>query len=205
MNLSKNQIIMLAIGGVALVAAIALIAAAVLFVYSLGMLTDLYDSLYPMMRNPDNLEETDVPGSIIYYDMQSFNHQLLISALVLIVLAAFLFVTNTSSRRKYYIGNYTMTAVNVIAEIGVAVWAHLQVNAFRTQFITTVDFEALEMWSEIWETPAMTAGSTFWFDIHYLACGLLIAAAVLLIVNAIWKRRLMQSERSLLAGKAVSA
>ena len=52
----------------------ALIAAAVLFVYSLGMLTDLYDSLYPMMRNPDNLEETDVPGSIIYYDMQSFNH-----------------------------------------------------------------------------------------------------------------------------------
>ena len=42
----------------------ALIAAAVLFIYSLGMLTDLYDSLYPMMRNPDNLEETDVPGTI---------------------------------------------------------------------------------------------------------------------------------------------
>ena len=183
----------------------ALIAAAVLFVYSLGMLTDLFDSLYPMMRNPDNLEETDVPGSIIYYDMQGFNHQLLIASIVLILLAACLFVSNTSSRRKYYIGNYTVTAVNVIAEIGVAVWAHLQVSAFRTQFVTTVDFEALDMWSQIWETPALTAESTFWFDIHYLACALLVTAAVLLTVNIIWKRRLMQSEKALLGGKAVSA
>ena len=183
----------------------ALIAAAVVFIYSLGMLTDLYDSLYPMMRNPDNLEETDVPGSIIYYDMQPFNHQLLIASLALILLAAGLFVTNTASRRKYYIGNYCATLLNVAAEIGVAVWAHLQISAFRTQFVTTLDFDALEMWSSIWETPNLTAQSTFWFDIHYLVSGLLLAAAVLLIVNVIWKRRLMRGEQALLAGKAVSA
>jgi hypothetical protein len=182
----------------------ALIAAVVMFIYSLGMLTDLYDSLYPMMRNPDNLEETDVPGSIIYYDMQGFNHQLLIASIALILLAACLFISNTSSRRKYYIGNYSATAVNVIAEIGVAVWAHLQVSAFRQQFITTVDFESLDMWSQIWETPAMTAESTFWFDIHYLACALLVIAAALLTMNVIWKRKLMKSEKALLDGKAVS-
>ena len=182
----------------------ALIAAVVMFIYSLGMLTDLYDSLYPMMRNPDNLEETDVPGSIIYYDMQGFNHQLLIASIALILLAACLFISNTSSRRKYYIGNYSATAVNVIAEIGVAVWAHLQVSAFRQQFITTVDFESLDMWSQIWETPAMTAESTFWFDIHYLACALLVLAAALLTMNVIWKRKLMKSEKALLDGKAVS-
>lgn len=182
----------------------ALIAAAVMFIYSLGMLTDLYDSLYPMMRNPDNLEETDVPGSIIYYDMQGFNHQLLIASIALILLAACLFISNTSSRRKYYIGNYSATAVNVIAEIGVAVWAHLQVSAFRQQFITTVDFESLDMWSQIWETPVMTAESTFWFDIHYLACALLVIAAALLTMNVIWKRKLMKSEKALLDGKAVS-
>ena len=182
----------------------ALIAAVVMFIYSLGMLTDLYDSLYPMMRNPDNLEETDVPGSIIYYDMQGFNHQLLIASIALILLAVCLFISNTSSRRKYYIGNYSATAVNVIAEIGVAVWAHLQVSAFRQQFITTVDFESLDMWSQIWETPAMTAESTFWFDIHYLACALLVIAAALLTMNVIWKRKLMKSEKALLDGKAVS-
>ena len=183
----------------------ALIAAAVVFVYSLGMLTDLYDSLYPMMRNPDNLEETDVPGSIIYYDMQPFNHQLLLSSIGLILLAAFLFVTNTSSRRKYYVGNYVATGLNVAAEIGVAVWSHLQIEAFKTQFVTTVDFESLEMWSSIWETPSLTASSTLWFDLHYVHIALLLIAAVLLIVNVIWKRRLMKGEKTLLAGKAVSA
>ncbi len=183
----------------------ALIAAACVFIYSLGMLTDLYDSLYPMMRNPDNLEETDVPGSIIYYDMQPFNHQLVISAIALILLAALLFVTSTSSRRKYYVGNYAATCLNVVAEIGVTIWAHLQISSFKSQFIETVDFDALEMWSGIWETPALTKNSTFWFDIHYLVFALVLIAAVLLIVNVIWKRRLMQGEKALLAGKAVSA
>ncbi len=183
----------------------ALIAAACVFIYSLGMLTDLYDSFYPMMRNPDNLEETDVPGSIIYYDMQPFNHQLVISAIALILLAALLFVTSTSSRRKYYVGNYIATCLNVAAEIGVTIWAHLQISSFKSQFINTVDFDALEMWSGIWETPAMTKSSTFWFDIHYLVFALVLIAAVLLIVNVIWKRRLMQGEKALLAGKAVSA
>ena len=183
----------------------ALIAAACVFIYSLGMLTALYERLYPMMRNTDNLEETDVPGSIIYYDMQPFNHQLVISAIALILLAALLFVTSTSSRRKYYVGNYIATCLNVAAEIGVTIWAHLQISSFKSQFINTVDFDALEMWSGIWETPAMTKSSTFWFDIHYLVFALVLIAAVLLIVNVIWKRRLMQGEKALLAGKAVSA
>jgi hypothetical protein len=137
--------------------------------------------------------------------MQPFNHQLVISAIALILLAALLFVTSTSSRRKYYVGNYIATCLNVAAEIGVAIWAHLQISSFKSQFINTVDFDALEMWSGIWETPAMTKSSTLWFDIHYLVFALVLIAAVLLIVNVIWKRRLMQGEKALLAGKAVSA
>jgi len=183
----------------------ALIAAVVVFIYSLGMLTDLYDSLYPMMRNPDDLTETDVPGSIIYYDMQPFNQQLLLMSLGLILLAAFLFVTNTSSRRKYYVANYIATFANVGAQIVAAVYINLRVSAFKTQFVKTLDFEALEMWSGIWDTPNLTPQSTFWFDIHYLVCAFVLVAAALLIVNLIWKKKLMQSERALLEGKAVSA
>ena len=129
----------------------------------------------------------------------------MISAIALILLAALLFVTSTSSRRKYYVGNYVATCLNVVAEIGVTIWAHLQISSFKSQFIKTVDFDALEMWSGIWETPALTKNSTFWFDIHYLVFALVLIAAVLLIVNVIWKRRLMQGEKALLAGKAVSA
>ncbi len=183
----------------------ALIAAAVAFVYSLGLMTDLYDSLYPMMRNPDNLEETDVPGSIIYYDMQPFNQQLLMASIVLVLLAVLLFITGTGSRRKYYIGNYVATGLNVAAQIGVTVWAHGRLAAFKEQFVTTVDFDALEMWSGIWETLNLTKDSTFWFDVHFAVFALVILAAALLTVNVIWKRRLMQAEKALLDGKAVSA
>ena len=38
-----------------------------------------------------------------------------------------------------------------------------------------------------------------------MALALVLLAAVLLIVNVIWKRRLMQGEKALLAGKAVNA
>jgi hypothetical protein len=49
--------------------------------------------------------------------------------------------------------------------------------------------------------------STFWFDIHYVVCILAVATAILLIVNFIWKKRMMRGEKELLAssGKAVSA
>ena len=44
----------------------AVIVSALVFLYSLGIMTDLYDSLYDTMRNPNDLSKTDVPGSIVY-------------------------------------------------------------------------------------------------------------------------------------------
>ena len=45
----------------------------IIFLYALGIMTDLYDTLYSTMRNPADLTQTDVPGSIVYYNMQGFN------------------------------------------------------------------------------------------------------------------------------------
>ncbi len=182
---------------------LAIIAGAVMFVYSLGIMTDLYDMLYSMIPDPEDLDYTYVDGARIYYDMQGFNQQLLSLSLGMILCACVLFLTNTQLRRKYYIGNYFATCLNVVAEIGMAIWCHIQVEAFKTQYLTTVDFETLE--SELSREGTFTT-STFWFDIHYLACGLCLVAAALLIVNVIWKKKMMSGEQSLLrSGKAVSA
>ena len=182
----------------------ALVAGALFFVYSLGILTDLFDTLYSMIPNPNNLDSAKVGGARIYYDMQPFNRTLLRASIGMIVLACLLFVTNTHSRRKYYTGNAIATALNVIAELIMAVWCHIQVSAFREQYLTTVDFTQLEKRLSRYGTYT---DSTFWFDIHYLVCILAAAAAVLLIVNFIWKKRMMRGEKELLAspGKAVSA
>ncbi len=187
-----------------IVCLISLVAGALVFIYSLGLLTDLFDTLYSMIPNPNNLDSAKVEGARIYYDMQPFNRTLLRCSIGMILLSCVLFLTNTHSRRKYYIGNAVATAVNVVAECAMAVWCHLQVSAFKTQYLTTVDFAELE--KRLARRGTYT-DSTFWFDIHYVVCGVAILAAVLLIVNFVWKKKMMADEQKLLrsSGKAVSA
>ena len=182
----------------------ALIVGALFFVYSLGLLTDLYDTMYSMILDPNNLDNSKVEGARIYYDMQPFNHLLLRFSIGLIVLSCVLFLTNTHARRKYYFSNALATCANVIAEIAMAVWCHLQIGIFRNQYLTTVDFAELE---KRLSRRGTYTDSTFWFDVHYLLCALAVVAAVLLIVNLIWKKKLMQGEQELLrsSGKAVKA
>ena len=181
-----------------------ILVAALSFVYSLGIITDIYDSLYSTMMNPNDLTQTFVPGSIIYYDMQGFNKTFLYLSIGLILAAAFLFVSNTNIRRKYYISNYIATAIYAVATVGVAVWSHLQIAAFKIQYLTTVDFEALKAFSELWGKPYIE--STFWFDLHFLVGGIAIASAVVLVYNAIWKTQMMRAEAALLeGGKEVAA
>ncbi len=183
---------------------LALVAGVVSFVYSLGLVTDLYDSLYTTMRNPKNLTKTTVPGSIIFYDMQDFNKLLLYLSIGLILLGALLFLTQTHHRRKYYVGNIVATGLYAAVAVGVSVWMHGQIAAFKTQFLTTLDFEALAKHAKVWKS--LYTESTFWFDVHWLVLALLVGAAVLLCGNLVWKFMLMRAEERLLKnGKEVAA
>ena len=174
---------------------LAIFSSALVFIYSLGLMTDLYDSLYGTMTDPSDLSKTSVPGSIIYYDMQGFNNTFMKAGLGLILLSCLLFLTNTHSRRKYYIGNYVSTALQVIANVAVSIWAHGQLIAYRAQFLE-IDFEALAKHAKRWKT--LYTESTFWFDAHYAVFGVLLVVTVLLVGNAIWKYSLMKQERSLI-------
>ena len=174
---------------------LAIFSSALVFIYSLGLMTDLYDSLYGTMTDPSDLSKTSVPGSIIYYDMQGFNNTFMKAGLGLILLSCLLFITNTHSRRKYYIGNYVSTALQVIANVAVAVWAHGELIAYRAQFLG-IDFEALAKHAKRWKT--LYTESTFWFDVHYAVFGVLLVVTVLLAANAVWKYSLMKQERALI-------
>ena len=177
----------------------AIVAAAVCFMYSLGIITDIYDSLYATMMNPNDLTQTSVPGSIIYYDMQPFNKTYLYYSIGLILLSCLLFLTNTNSRRKYYIGNYVATALYALASLALVVWSHVQISAFKVQYLTTVDFEALQSFSQMWNTTYTT--STFWLDVHYVVAVISVLAVVALVVNCVWKIQLMRGENELLAAR----
>lgn len=180
----------------------ALIASAILFLYSLGIMTDLYDSLYSTMRNPNDISQTSVPGSQIYYYMQGFNQTLLMCGIGMILLAVLLFVTNTHVRRRYYIGNFVSTGLFAAASIGVSVYGHIYINFYKAWYLANLDFEALKEFSELWGT--LYTESTFWFDAHYFVFGLLLAVSILLVVNAVWKVKLMKEEARLIGKEAAA-
>lgn len=176
-----------------------LAASALVFLYSLGIVTDLYDSLYYTMRNPDDFYDTKVAGSIIYYDIQGFNKNLVKAALLSVLASCFLFITNTHIRRRYYVSNYVIIGIQTALSAAMGIWAVMNIAAYKTQFLTTVDFEALKEQSERFPAFIKYTESTFCFDIGFVVMGLSMLFAALMLINLIWKIRLMKAEKNLLA------
>ena len=176
-----------------------LAASAILFIYSLGLVTDLYDALYGTMRDPNNIYDmnfTKVEGAWIFYEIQPFNKALTTVSIILLVCSLLPYITNTHSRRKYYIANYIAVGISSVANVAAAIWCTINVVKYRNQFLTTVDFEGLKEYSEKWNT--LYTESTFWFEIGFLACTLLIIVTALNIYNLIWKTKLMKEEKQLI-------
>lgn len=181
-----------------LVCFILLAASALVFIYSLGLVTDLYDAFYSTIRNPNKIYDAKVDGAWIFYEIQPFNSMLTVVSLVLIGCSLLAFITNTHSRRKYYLANYITVGISTVANVAASIWIAINVAKYRTQFITTVDFEALKEYSETWDTLYIGPDQTFWFDIGFVICGILIIVAALGIFNLIWKTKLMKEEKRLI-------
>ncbi len=181
-----------------IVCLLCIIAVAAAFVYSLGIMTDMYDAFFFTMPKPEKPDYTMVPGSRIFYDMQDFNRLYVNINVILIVVACTIFLSNTHCRRRYYIGNYACIALYSGAVVASNIWAHNQIAAYTEQFKTTVDFEALKAYAEEWGTLYLGPEDTFLLDLHYGIAALCALAVVLLIANMIWKILLMRSEKKLI-------
>ena len=179
-----------------------LIAAALIFVYSLGISTDLYDALARTILYPDyDLDYTSVAGSRVYYDMFGFNSAFTKASIGLILVTLLLFITNTHARRKYYIGNYIAVGLSTVANILITLWCIPQIMDYKAQYQNNVDFEALKEFSESWGTIYIGPEDTFWFDVSYAVFGFLLLASCLLIINVIWKVIMMKAEKSAIGSR----
>ncbi len=187
-----------------------LIASALVFIYSLGYMTDIYNSLGTAIDLDlctyneageiiDYSTGEQVKGAMIYYDMQEFNSQLTLLGIGLILVSLVLFILCTHSRRKYYVGNFVSVGLSVAACGAAAVWALPIIEKFKQQFLTTVDFEALKEYAE--KNNKLYTESTFWFDAGYIVLGILAVANVLLVVNLVLKLILMKEEQQAIGSR----
>lgn len=179
----------------------ALAACGIVFLYALGLSTDLFDGLFYTLPEEAKLatSKVNVPGAEVYYDIQPFNRQLLNNTIVLLLAGCFLFMTNTHSRRKYYISNTISTFAFAGGGIVVSLWGHEQISAYKQQFLQ-IDFEAYQKYAT--RRRKEYIDSTFWFDAHYLVFALLVLVCLALVANYFWKLYLMRAEKKLIeAGK----
>jgi len=173
-------------------------ACALVFVYALGFMTDAYDMINPLDKRTKTAEMSQ-----LMTDMDLFDKDLVRVGIGLVVVSLCLLLTNTQSRRKYYISNYIATGVTAAAAIAATIWAHQNITALRARYFSgIIDFEAVEKALDPHPGRRPPLGvfsdSAFWFDVHYVVFGILLIAAVLLILNAIWKSTLMKREQELL-------
>lgn len=172
-----------------------LLAAAVLvFVYSLGIMTNLHDTLALVSTYAES-SRNYVKGATIFLEMQPFNRELTTAGIILILSAVALFVFRSNDRRRYYIANYITIGINAVANIAVSIWALINVFAYKAQYLQ-IDFEKLKTVAEKYDV--LYNKSTFWFDASIAVFGFVFLATALSIANLVFKVILMRAEKKLI-------
>ena len=176
-----------------------LVAAALVFIYSLGIMTDMYECKFAYYAEGYEKTPPKVAGTEIYYLMQGFNKSFTSVGIVLILLAVSQFLFQNHARRKYYIANYITVVANTVVTVVASVWALDEIFTYREQFLQ-VDFAAMKERAELMNFPYTE--STFWFDVSAYVFGFLLIATALNVINLIFKIVVMNAEKKLIeAGK----
>ena len=172
-----------------------LLAAAVLvFVYSLGIMTNLHDTLALVSTYAES-SRNYVKGATIFLEMQPFNRELTTAGIILILSAVALFVFRSNDRRRYYIAIYITIGINAVANVAVSIWALINVFAYKAQYLQ-IDFEKLKTVAEKYDV--LYNKSTFWFDASIAVFGFVFLATALSIANLVFKVILMRAEKKLI-------
>ena len=164
----------------------------------------------------------DKNDATLFIDIQGFNDALMYCGIVMVLLAVLLYITACNSRRNYYITNYVATGVCAGGNIIMSVILMALNGVWMGRFMN-VDFTAwaesnadnvarlnayygsygLEVPPEVLEPYTHYSESVAWFAIGFVVFFIVIAASVLLILNLVWKIKLMQGEKKLLNGGTV--
>lgn len=167
-----------------------LIFAAVCFVFSIGITTDMY-GLYLSSA------VSFFDGINLYDEIQSYNHYAVIFSLVLICscLLPFIFASNT--RRLYYLDNYIATGVQAGVFVFWGIYIMINSIDYKHRFLTEVDFESYKAAAELYKFRY--SESTFFFDAGIVLAILCFVLALVMVGNVIWKVMLMKKEKELLS------
>ena len=138
---------------------------------------------------------------------QKANDVLVIMAIVCILTAAFLFITATNKRRNYYVTNYVAIGILVVYALAFAiVMIIICVNCSNL-----ADQINYVKWKELYEQTETSGAGTYFKNPRFyseskatIILGIVLAVVLVIeivawVLNLVWKIKLMQGEKKLLA------
>lgn len=180
------------------------------FVFSLGLLTDIYqlylisgdtfDLIIMQVLIDDPASTIDITATYtedLWTEMQPFNATFVGLSVISLVSTVSLFITQTHKRHRYYITNYIASALVAIIGIAFALYLIPEIAFYKNKFLTESPFEIWSYAPKYFSKIRYTE-STFWLDINTLIQVLIIVSSMLLVLNSIWKTLLVKEEKRLL-------
>ncbi|MGN0807212.1 MAG: hypothetical protein ACI4MN_02025 [Candidatus Coproplasma sp.] len=178
-----------------------LIVAAVVIIYALSFFTgNMADLLgYISQQDPDFTIADD-----FLYSGQSFVGSMVTISIIFFCVIAFIYITSTNTRRNYYISNYIAIALMIFMCVFVALYGLIYLSILMVKFYG-IDWVAIEQYylanstyvKPVSQSPAI-------FIIGFVVFVAVLALAAIWIFNLIWKKKLMDGEKALLAKAPVA-
>lgn len=192
-----------------LICLLTLIAGAIAIAYAFFYCTGGLVTLSQAKSSIDGFTPVDGKNGVEVYDnVQGFNNLLVTFGIIIVLIAVALYATATSTRRNYYLDNYIVISVAVVALLVISAIAIAMNAGWEAQF-RNVDFATWrETNAEFEQLMGLKANSlpysesTLWFSIGYVVYGFVILCAIAQCLNLLWKIKLMKGEKELLERSA---
>lgn len=175
---------------------VTLVVAALSFVYALsfcGGTIYQYNSLYDQINKVEEVEGAEA----LFLASQKYNDILIGLSVAFIVIVALNFVMASQSRRNYYVTNYVSIILTAVYAVVFAILLLVFVSNTFSLF-AAIDREVAEFeYSLVMDDFKYSVVN---FILGYLMAALMIVNAVILVLNLVWKIKLMKGEKQLLKG-----
>jgi len=186
-----------------------LIIAALVFVYALYFLTGSMGRVWNYAAIDTTTGEVSydyINGANFMKSSQSFVSTLVVLAIILIVLAAVMYLMGCNTRRNYYITNYIAIGLFVVFEVAVLIYLIVGISTNMNLFLNDIAWETGTNngynVADMVDAQNPVKKEYLNFILGYLLCFVVLADAVLLSLTTLWKVKLMKGEKELLAASA---
>lgn len=139
-------------------------------------------------------------------DAQSTLSIIVTLGIIYFVVIAFVYIFGLNSRRNYYITNYVMTGVIVAYSLFFALYGFISIGSLMSSFYNiTFDYPGDPKFALLRNMCALAdvSSSPLIFVLGFIVYLLVVAIAVAWVYNLVWKIKLMNGEKALLAKGSV--